>query len=140
MTEARWTRFLFWTATGTVVGFAVLDITSIGLYLLPISLIFIVALSQAFRLFVFPDVLGVIEGIAANLLWGAFISHGIPPCQPGVPLQAEMPLRLGEMVTASCTNIKSQLWLVSGMAVATSGLLAYLLARTLARRRHTELA
>jgi hypothetical protein len=113
---------------GAVVTFAVLDITSIGLFLLPASLvvIFIIVAGSGARLF--PVVLGSVQGAAAILFWSAFISRGIAPCQPGVPLTVM--LSEGSMTTG-CVRIESETWFVRGVATALMGVALYLVAAKL---------
>ncbi len=132
--SARWTAFALWAVAGAIGTFAALDITSIGLFLLPVSGFVVVFIVRNVRAPIFPEILGAIEGVAANLLWGAFISHGVPRCRPGVPLTVVLSGRSGEVSSSGCINIDSYAWLVRGVVVAVTGALAYLVARKLAGR------
>ena len=129
-----WTTFGLWAVAGAIVTFAVLDMTSIGLLLLPASVFIVIFIVRGTRTHIVPDVVGAVEGVAANLLWGAFISHGVPHCEPGVPLTAVISGRPGEVATSGCVNIDSNTWFVCGIALVVSGLVVYQLARNAIRR------
>jgi hypothetical protein len=113
----------------------VLDITSIGFYLLPVSVVLVIVIAWSGGGPIFPDSLGVMQGIAASLIWGAYISHGVPRCRPGVPVTVVVSGVPGDVVTSGCVNIDSHTWLMRGVATGITGLLAYLIARTFALRR-----
>lgn len=124
----RWTAFGLWALAGAVVAFGVLDITSIGLFLLPASLVVIVIIVAGIRAPLFPAVLGSVQGVAAICLWGAFISRGTARCQPGVPLTLMLSGGRGESVTTGCINIDSETWFVRGVVTALVGVALYLAA------------
>lgn len=132
----KWSAFGLWAVAGAVFTFAVLDITSIGFYLLPVGVLLVLVIVRSVGAPLFPDIFGLVPGVAAILLWGAYISHGVPRCQPGVALTAVVSGQPGDAVTATsgCTRIDSDAWLMRGVAVGAAGLIAHLIARMLARR------
>jgi hypothetical protein len=129
--KERLLAFTLWAVAGAVVTFAVLDLPSFGLFLLPASLVIIFIVVAGMRTRLFPAVLGSVQGVATIFLWGAFISRGIARCQPGVPLT----VRLSEgSVTTACTTIDSETWFVRGAATAVMGAALYLVAAKFDRK------
>jgi hypothetical protein len=125
---SRWTMFGLWAIAGAAATFGVLDITSIGLFLLPASLVVIFIIVAGSRAPLFPAVLGSVQGAAAIFFWGAFISRGMARCRPGVPLT----VMLSEgSVTTGCVKIDSDTWFVRGVGAALMGVALYLIAAKL---------
>ena len=120
MYKRGWTSFSLWALAGGLLSFAILAITSIGLYLLPIAVVTVVIIAQRGALW--PDIMGFLEGVAATILWGTVISWGVPPCREG-------PLGTYVTVIRGCANIDSHRWLAAGLTLGLGGFVAYVWAR-----------
>ncbi|MEJ7825587.1 MAG: hypothetical protein WKF48_09170 [Solirubrobacteraceae bacterium] len=100
----------------------------IGVLLLPIGLLTAFLLTRSIR--VWPEILGLLEGVAAVFLAIAALNVGSRPC----------PSR-GELVTdegsVSCGGLDPWPWLIIGLLLAFGAAVAY---RRVARSRSTPIS
>lgn len=121
MRRTGWIAFSLWAVPGIVLG---LQFSAIGVLLLPVGLLAIVLLAKFTR--VWPEVLGVSEGIAAACLLVVALNADYWTC----PASGEVITRTKDSVTVeSCGTLNPWPWLVVGLIFAVGGAVAYGLAK-----------
>ena len=69
-----WARFAAWAGAGSLAVFAALTGFSIGVFILPFALAALVLAARATR--AWPELLGIVEGVAANALLLVLLDDG----------------------------------------------------------------
>ena len=117
MSKTGWTAFSLWALLGIVVG---LQVSAIGVLLLPVGLVVIVLLFKFTR--IGPEVLGVFEGIAAACFLVVALNADYWTC----PSSGEVITRTKDSVTVeSCGTLNPWPWLTAGLILAVGTALLY---------------
>jgi hypothetical protein len=121
MRKSGWIAFSLWAVLGIVVG---LQVSAIGVLLLPVGLVVIVLLAKFTR--IGPEVLGVFEGIAAVCFLVVALNADYWTCPPS----GEVITRTKDSVTVeSCGTLNPWPWLIAGLIFAVGAALAYRVAK-----------
>src|SRR4051794_37658804 len=121
MRKTGWVPFGLWAIPGVVVG---LQVSVIGVFLLPVGLIAAVLLTRYARRW--PEVLGLFEGVAAVCFFVVVLSADYWTCPPS----GEVTTRTKNTVTIdSCGDVNPWPWLIVGLICAVGALSAFVLAR-----------
>ena len=121
MRKTGWIAFSLWAVLGIVVG---LQVSAIGVLLLPVGLVVIVLLAKFTR--IWPEVLGIFEGIAAVCFLVVALSADYWTCPP----RGEVITRTKDSVTVeSCGTLNPWPWLIAGLILAVGAALAYRVAK-----------
>lgn len=117
MRKTGWIAFSLWAVLGIVAG---LQVSAIGVLLLPVGVVVIVLLAKFTR--IWPEVLGVFEGIAAVCLLVVALNADYWTCPPS----GEVITRTKDSVTVeSCGAVNPWPWLIFALTVAVGAAVAY---------------
>ena len=121
MRKTGWIAFSLWAVPGIVAG---LQVSAIGVLLLPVGLVVIVLLAKVIR--IWPEVLGICEGIAAVCFLVVALNADYWTCPPS----GEVITRTKDSVTVeSCGTLNPWPWLAIGLTLAVGAAVAYRAAR-----------
>ena len=123
---AGWGGFAAWALVGALISVSVVGAASIGLFLLPVAIGAVVVVGRRTR--VWPEVTGMLEGVAAASLLVALLNRDSTPCTTSdgdTVLQGSLPGR----TSASCGGVDPLPWLLVGIALAVVGVAVYARAR-----------
>lgn len=120
---------------------------SIGVLILPIGIIALVIIAR--RTALWPEVLGISQGIGAALLRIGSMHYGIPQCKggdasPGIEsYSGYSAISPGETIQftgrlESCVSIDYRMWLISGAAIILLGLALFAIAHHHRTRDDTQ--
>ncbi len=117
----RW--FAVWALAGALCTLSYLGAMTIGVLVFPFAL---VAVFWAARRAPTIDAIGFVAGVGTTLLLVAFVNRDHTPCPPGgLNIPADAP----RGTSVSCGGMDPMPWFVAGLAVVTSSVLAYAVAR-----------
>lgn len=117
--EGDWRWFWTWAATSGLVAFSVVSAFSIGLFVLPLTLVPLWYAVRSARLW--PEVLGVPAGVAGLCLLIAALNANYRPC----PADGSVTLGAGQ-TSASCGGFDPMPWLATGVVLAVLGIGGYI--------------
>ena len=121
MRKTGWLAFGLWAVPGIVLG---VQVSAIGLLLLPVGLVATILLARSTR--VWPEALGVFEGVAAACFLVVALNADYWTCPPS----GEVITRTRDSLTVeSCGTLNPWPWLVAGLILAVVGAVAYWFAR-----------
>ena len=121
MRKTGWLAFGAWAVPGIVLG---LQVSAIGLLLLPLGLVATILLARSTR--AWPEALGILEGDAAACFLVVALNADYWTCPPS----GEVITRTGgSLVVESCGNLNPRPWLIAGLILAVVGAVAYRVAR-----------
>ena len=115
-----WGGFAAWSGAGALVGISLIGAASIGLFVLPAAVLACAAAGSFVR--PWPEVTGVIVGLASPVLLVGALNVGSTPCPSSGTATSAGP-------TVSCGGFDPVPWLVVGSVLAGIGLTTYLRAR-----------
>jgi hypothetical protein len=117
MRRTGWVAFSLWAVLGIVAG---LQVSAIGVLLLPFGLVVIVLLAKFTR--IWPEILGVFEGIAAVCFLIVALNADYWTCPPS----GEVITRTKDSVTVeSCGTLNPWPWLIAALTLAVGAAVAY---------------
>jgi len=117
MRKTGWPAFGLWAVPGIVLG---LQVSAIGVLLLPVGLVAVFLIARFIR--VWPEALGIFEGIAAVCLLIVALNADYWSCPPS----GEVTTRTRDSVTVeSCGSLNPWPWLIVGVIFAVGGAVAY---------------
>lgn len=117
MPKTGWVPFILWALPGAVVG---LQITALGILLLPLAFLAIVLLTKRTR--IWPESIGAIVGIAAVLVAIGLINSDYWTCPPSGKLITRTAT---SMTIESCGEVNPLPWLLGGGILAFVAPLSY---------------
>ncbi len=121
MRKTGWVAFGLWAVPGVAVGS---QVSAIGVLLLPVGVAATVLLARSAR--VWPEVLGVCEGIAAFCFAVVALNADYWTC----PASGEVITRTKDSLTVeSCGTLNPWPWLIVGVVLAVGGAVAYQVAK-----------
>lgn len=122
---AGWGGFAAWAAIGALLTLSLLGAASIGLFVFPLTLLGLWLVGTTVH--PWPEMAGVLEGVAAMSLFVGIANLGATPC----PATGSGTVRRGGGVPSgsSCGGFEPLPWLLVGLALAVIGLVTYLAAR-----------
>ncbi len=122
---AGWGGFGAWGAIGALLAVSLLGAASIGLFVFPLALLGLWLVATRVR--AWPEMAGVLEGVAALSLFVGIANLGSTPC----PAAGSGTLKRGGGVPSgsSCGGFDPLPWLLVGLALAVIGLFSYVVAR-----------
>ncbi len=117
--------FMAWAAIGTLLALSLLGAASIGLFVFPLGLPGLWLVARRVR--AWPEMAGVLEGVAALSLFVGIANLGSTPC----PAAGSGTVQRGGGVPSgsSCGGFDPLPWLLVGVALAVIGLFTYVVAR-----------
>ena len=122
---AGWSGFAAWAAIGAVLALSVLGAASIGLFVFPLALLGLCLVATRVR--AWPEMAGVLEGVATLNLFVGIANVGSTPCPAAGSGTVQ---RAGGVPSgSSCGGFDPLPWLLVGLALAVIGLLTYVVAR-----------
>ena len=119
-----WPAFGVWSIVGALFGLSVVGAASIGLFVLPVG--FVAAALAWVSVRAWPEITGVLLGLAGPLLLVGLANLGSTPC----PSSGAGSVGPGVPATPSCGGLEPTPWLAAGLALASAGLVAYSLGRS----------
>ncbi len=122
---AGWGGFGAWGVIGALLAVSLLGAASIGLFVFPLALLGLWLVTTRVR--AWPEMAGVLEGVAALSLFVGIANLGSTPC----PAAGSGTVMRGGGVPSgsSCGGFDPLPWLLVGLALAVSGLFSYVVAR-----------
>jgi hypothetical protein len=117
-----WTAFAAWSAASALLVFSIVAGFGIGLFVFPVAVIAIFVV--AFRSSGWPEVVGVIAGAGAVLLFIAFLNRDYDPC----PESGFLDVPPGE-TSAECGGLDPMPWLISGAVLVAVAFVAHAIFR-----------
>ena len=121
MSKTGWIAFSLWAVPGIVAG---LQVSAIGVLLLPVGLVVIVLLAKSTR--IWPEVLGLFEGMAAVCFVVVALNADYWTCPPS----GEVITRTKDSLTVeSCGTVNPWPWLMVGLTLAVGAAVAYRVAK-----------
>ena len=128
-----WWAFAEWALALALLGFALIALASIGMFIFPFALLAIALAARRNR--AWPEgAMGGPTGVGIICLYVAFVQRGYSPCP-------EMPIRIrvypGERGSFSCGGLQPLPFLTVGLLLVLAGVVGYLVLR---RRRLAAVA
>ena len=122
---AGWGGFGAWAAIGALLALSLLGDASIGLFVFPLALLGLWLVGSRVR--AWPEMAGVLEGVAALNLFVGIANLGSTPC----PAAGSGTVQRGggPASASSCGGFDPLPWLVVAVALAVIGLLTFVVAR-----------
>jgi hypothetical protein len=118
-----WGGFAAWAFVGALFSLSLLGAASIGLFIMPVAVLALLMVARTVQ--TWPEVAGLLEGMASMALFVGITNLGSTPC----PETGSGTVGPGEAATTSCGGWDPSPWILVGLALAAVGLAVYVLAR-----------
>lgn len=121
-----WGGFAAWALVGALFSLSVLGAASIGLFVMPLALLALLVAGRTVQRW--PDMAGVLAGVAGLTLFVAIANRSSTPC----PGSGSSSIRVGGNAggaSFACGGLDPLPWLSVGVALAAAAFAVYGLAR-----------
>jgi len=113
-----WRAFGVWAVVGSLFGFALVALASIGLFILVLAIAAAALVATGERVRVWPEITGVLAGLGAFPLVVGLLNVGSTPCPSSGSAASGA-------ASVSCGGFDPVPWLAAGTALIAAGLAAY---------------